>query len=194
MSLEVPRNYEELMAAMRGFLPFAICFAQFVLIWRSHYRFSRRYGLEDPYTVLLNIVLLFLVLFYVFPLKFVFTMLSAQVTGGDFARGMGSHDASVLMRVYGSGFAAVFLVFTLMYAHAYRVRGQLGLDAVEVLETRVALQENAIMALVGAVSFALAFKNAGWAGWWYFVLGPALGIHGTITGKQVRLLAEKTRR
>src|SRR5499433_771093 len=67
VSLEVPRNYGELMAAVRGFVPFAACFAQLILIWRAHYRFSRRYGLEDPYTVFLNVVLLFLVLFYVYP-------------------------------------------------------------------------------------------------------------------------------
>src|SRR5580698_5347366 len=78
VSLEVPRNYSEMMTAMRGFLPFAVCFAQLVMIWLAHYRFSRRFGLEDPYTVFLNIVLLFLVLFYVYPLKFVFTLVFSQ--------------------------------------------------------------------------------------------------------------------
>jgi hypothetical protein len=59
VSLEVPHRFNELMNVMRGFLPFAACFAQFILIWFTHYRFSRRYGLEDAYTVLLNVVLLF---------------------------------------------------------------------------------------------------------------------------------------
>lgn len=84
VSLEVPHSYAELMADMRGFLPFAACFAQLVMIWRTHYRFSRRYGLEDSYTVFLNVVLLFLVLFYVYPLKFVFTLLS--LSGGTKAQ------------------------------------------------------------------------------------------------------------
>ena len=79
VSLEVPRNYAELMAAMRGFVPFAVCFAQLVMIWRAHYIFSRRYGLEDRYIVFLNVVLLFVVLFYVYPLKFVFTMLFLEI-------------------------------------------------------------------------------------------------------------------
>ena len=47
------------------------------------------------------------------------------------------------------------------------------------------------MVVVGAVSFALTYKNPAWAGWWYFVLGPALGIHGAVSGKRVRLEAEK---
>src|SRR3984957_21255345 len=56
VSLEVPKTYAEMMAAMRGFLPFAVCFSQLVMIWLAHYRFLRRFGLEDPYTVFLNIV------------------------------------------------------------------------------------------------------------------------------------------
>jgi len=81
VSLEVPHSYAELLADLRGFLPFAACFAQLILIWRTHYKFSRRFGLEDDYTVFLNVVLLFLVLFYVYPLKFVFTTLFRSSSG-----------------------------------------------------------------------------------------------------------------
>lgn len=193
VSLEVPRNYAELMAALRGFVPFAVCFAQLILVWRVHYQFSRRYGLEDPYTVFLNIVLLFVVLFYVYPLKYVFSMVFSQLTGSEVAATIEWHEASVLMRVYAAGFVAVFLLFELMYLHAYKLRHELELDEVEVLETRIELQQNAIMIATGAVSFLLALKNPGLAGWWYFTLGPALAIHGAIYGKRVRLLAEKTR-
>jgi len=193
VSLEVPHTYAELMADMRGFLPFAACFAQLVMIWRTHYRFSRRYGLEDPYTVFLNVVLLFLVLFYVYPLKFVFTLLFAEITGTDASANMGWHEASVLMRIYAAGFAAVFWLFVLMYAHAYRLRRELGLNPVEVLETRFSLQENALLGLIGIASFLVAIKSPGWAGWVYLAIGPLLAIHGSIFGKRVRLLAETQR-
>ncbi len=190
VSLEVPHTYADLMTDMRGFLPFAVCFAQLAMIWRTHYRFSRRYGLEDPYTVFLNVVLLFLVLFYVYPLKFVFTLLFSEITGTD-ASNMGWHEASVLMRIYAAGFAAVFLLFVLMYAHAYRLRRELGLNPVEVLETRFSMQENGLLALVGVTSFLVAFKSPGWAGWSYLAIGPLLALHGSIFGKRVRVLAEK---
>jgi uncharacterized membrane protein len=189
VSLEVPRNYSELMEAMRAFIPFAACFAQLIMIWRAHYRFSRRYGLEDPYTVFLNIVLLFLVLFYVYPLKFVFTQLFASLNGQQVV--IGFHEASVLMRIYAAGFAAVFALFALMYAHAYKLRRELELNTLEELQTRGAIQENIITASVGAISFGLAFKNPGWAGWWFFALAPALTIHGSIHGKRVQELARK---
>jgi uncharacterized membrane protein len=190
VSVEVPHSYAALMADMRGFLPFAVCFAQLALIWRTHYKFSRRYGLEDPYTVFLNVVLLFLVLFYVYPLKFVFTTLFSEIMGTE-SGSLGWHEASVLMRIYAIGFTAVFLLFVLMYAHAYRLRRALGLSPVEVLETRFAMQENGVLALVGFASFLVALKSPGWAGWLYLAIGPLLAIHGTIFGKRVRLLAEK---
>ncbi len=190
VSLEVPHTYAELMADMRGFLPFAACFAQLAMIWRTHYKFSRRYGLEDPYTVFLNVVLLFLVLFYVYPLKFVFTLMFSEIMGTE-SGNLGWHEASVLMRIYAIGFAAVFLLFVLMYAHAYRLRRELGLSPAEVLETRFAMQENVILALVGIASFVVALKSPGWAGWLYLAIGPLLAIHGSIFGKRVRLLAEK---
>jgi uncharacterized membrane protein len=193
VSLEVPRNFEELVVVMRGFLPFAACFAQFVLIWRIHYQFSRRYGLQDPYTIFLNLVLLFLVLFYVYPLKFVFSLVFSQLSGGPTGADVTTHQGSMLMRIYAAGFMAVFLLFALMYTHAYKLRAALGLDEIECYLTKISVQQNFIMAAVGAVSFLLAMKNPGWAGWWYFVLGPTLVIHGTITGKRARLLAERTR-
>ena len=101
---------------------------------RAHYRFSRRYGLEDSYTVLLNMVLLFLVLFYVYPLKFVFTVLFSQFTGSDMERGIGMQEGASLMRLYAAGFTAVFAIFALMHAHAYKLRTQLQLNALEILQ------------------------------------------------------------
>jgi len=85
----------------------------------------------------------------------------------------------------------VFLLFVLMYGHAYKLRGALDLNPVEVLETRFAIQENAVLTLVGITSFLVAIKSPQWAGWVYLAIGPLLTIHGTIYGKRVRALAEK---
>ena len=193
VSLEVPHTYAELIEAMRGFLPFAVCFAQLVKIWRTHYVFSRRYGLEDPYTVFLSMVLLFLVLFYVYPLKFVFTLVFAELTRHNVPVDVGWHQATVLMQIYAVGCTSVFLLFVLMHVHAYRLRRELELNEVEEQMTRVAIQDSAILAAVGVISFVIAFWSPAWAGWSYFLLGPVLGVHGAVSGKRTRLLAEKLR-
>src|SRR5437773_6272382 len=81
VSLEVPKTFAELMEAMRGFGAFAICFTLLIVVWFNQYKFFRRYGLQDNLTVVLNLALLVVVLFYVYPLKFVFTFLISIFTG-----------------------------------------------------------------------------------------------------------------
>ena len=79
VALEVPKTYDELMEVMRGFGAFAICFALLFVVWFNQYKFFRRYGLNDNLTIVINAVLLFVVLFYVYPLKFLFTFLSTNL-------------------------------------------------------------------------------------------------------------------
>jgi hypothetical protein len=97
----------------------------------------------------------------------------------------------MLMRIYAAGFASVFLLFALLYVHAYRLRRQLQLNPLEVLETRLSIQENAVLAFIGTGSFLVALRSPGWAGWIYVLIGPLLWIHGEIFGKRTRQLAEK---
>src|SRR4029077_20356833 len=72
VSLDVPKTFPDLMATMRGFPAFALCFLFLALLWNGHYKYCRRYGLDDGTARFLTCVMLFLVLFYVYPLKFLF--------------------------------------------------------------------------------------------------------------------------
>src|SRR6058998_660094 len=72
VSLDVPKSFDDLVTTMRGFPAFALCFLFLALIWNGHYRHCRRYGLDDGTARFLTCVMLFLVLFYVYPLKFLF--------------------------------------------------------------------------------------------------------------------------
>src|SRR3954452_8465212 len=75
VSLEVPKTFNELQALMRGVFPFAISFALLMQVWHEQYLYFRRYNLQDAISTWLNCVLLFVVLFYVYPLKFLWTLL-----------------------------------------------------------------------------------------------------------------------
>src|SRR5438874_9840536 len=75
VSLEVPHSFAELKDAMLGFPAFGICFTLLLLVWRNHVHFFRRYGLQTAWASVLNAGLLFVVLFYVYPLKFLFTLM-----------------------------------------------------------------------------------------------------------------------
>src|SRR5215475_9318067 len=109
VSLEVPKTFHELVAIMRGFVAFAICFALLMQVWHEQYRFFRRYNLQDSVSTVLNCVLLFLVLFYVYPLKFLFTFLlngwmgfgtRVQLPSGAWENVIESHQLPQLMAIF----------------------------------------------------------------------------------------------
>jgi len=200
VSLEVPKTYSELVFVMKGFVAFAICFAILVWIWYEHYIFSRRYGLQTSYTVFLNSVLLFVALFYVYPLKFVFTLMVGALTGGATLPGkpgdmIAASQSGNLMVIYSLGFTAVFGVFTLLYAYAYRKRAELDLNEYETLITRKSMIDHTAMAVLGiliAIIAKLLPPNiAGAAGYLYTLIGVYHTIAGTIYDKKARLALER---
>ncbi len=182
VSLEVPKSFEELVQTMRGFVPFGICFILLMLIWYEQNIFFRRYGLDDVLTIALNCTLIFIVLFYVYPLKFLFTIIfSDEIYGnGNSPFEMNATDLPTLMLVYGLGFIFIYLLFLLMYAHALKKKNTLQLTVIEVFETRTKIFVNLIFIIIGflsVISSQLLPRNmAGLAGFIYFLVGPAVSI------------------
>ena len=78
VSLAAPTHFTELLQLIRGLPAFAVTFFLVATIWYSQYTFFRRYGLGDLTTVILNLALLFVVLFYVYPLKFLFGLVFSR--------------------------------------------------------------------------------------------------------------------
>jgi uncharacterized membrane protein len=194
VSLEVPRTFDELLVTMRGFLAFAITFAMLFHVWHTQYRFFRRYGLNDNLTIWLTAILLFVVLFYVYPLKFVWTLLvngllgfgmTVQTAAGNVEPVVRREQIPLMLVVYGLGFAAVFAIFSLLYLHAYRTRRSLELSEIESFDTRTWFQENALMSLVGVASVALALtRYTGFSGMTYWLIAPMLFLHGHLRGRR----------
>jgi uncharacterized membrane protein len=203
VSLEVPRTFDELLVTMRGFLAFAITFAMLFHVWHTQYRFFRRYGLSDNVTVWMTALLLFVVLFYVYPLKFVWTFIvnallglgtTVQTSAGNVEPVVRAEQVPTMLAVYGAGFAAVFALFSLLYLHAYRRRGTLELNELESYDTVSEIQENALMSLVGVFSLALALtRNPRYmtaAGMSYWLIGPVMYLHGYTRGRRRKRLEQ----
>lgn len=198
VSLEVPKTFDELKDGMSGFLGFAAAFAVLFVIWMEQYKFFRRYGLQDGPTLWLNALLLFIVVFFVYPLKFLFSWLfhvwsgggnSVRLPGGAMAEIMHDGQQRELMMIYGAGYAAVFIVFLLLYWRAYAHRDRLELTPSETFDTRSSMGEQALQMGIGCISFALAFRNlSAFAGLIFVLIGPIMAIHGTLRGKRKRAL------
>ncbi len=186
VSLEVPTSYDELIHTMRGLPAFAICFAILTWVWHVHHTFFRRYALTDEITVALNTALLFIVLFYIYPMKFMFSFVTRQIRG--------EMDGRNLMIIYGLGFIGIFTLYLLMYVHAWRKRDELELNQVERHDTITNMWMYGSYIVIGLISCAMAFLNTQrmvvWAGLIYWLIGPVSAAIGWKRGN-ARLRVEQ---
>ena len=194
VSLDVPKNFDDLYRIMLSFPVFAICFVMLIMVWYHHYKFFRRFGLEDFQTIVLNTILLFVVLFYVYPLKFVFSGLLSPVLGLDNATmaDITLAQAKQLMVFYSVGVVLIFGMFALMHLRGYRLRHELELDELEMYLTRTEIGAHLISAGIGVLSILLALVAGTWgpflAGVVYFLMGPAHGVYGARRGKRAEVM------
>jgi len=194
VSLEVPRTYDQFHAALLGFFPFAVCFFFLILVWMSHFRFFRRYGLHDIGTLWINSALLFSVLFYVYPVKFMFAVASGvNVNPNIFSDPSQPRE---MMEVYSLGFAAIYFCLTALYWNAWRQRRQLKLNPLEVTITLADFSEKLGDAFIGLLCALIAYllppHETGNAGWFFFLIAIWSTVNGRIFGRKIRRLRAVT--
>jgi len=197
VALEVPATFDELKKILFGFTGFAFSFSLFIYIWHCHHKFFRRYGMQSTKVTVMNSALLFFVLFYIYPLKFLSSYLLNVFSGskgivtladGSKVQMFQGSDASGLMLIYSIGFSAIFLVFVLMHLYAYKKRKELNLSEVERLHTIASISEYSIMVVTGLLSvfIVLITNQPAWAGWIYALfIGPTQATSGFIIGSKI---------
>ena len=164
---EASVSYDALAAAVADVPTFAIGFAIIVMFWFGHVRWRSYRGDGDWLSVLLTLLLIFLVLIYIQPLRAMARSLSAFL-GGSGRPFVG--DLGDLFMIYGAGFVAMSLASAGLFAEALRDRE---LDR----ESRAAARGETwiwlILAGTGLVSVALAAFEATeqLAPWAYATLG-----------------------
>jgi uncharacterized membrane protein len=160
VALDVPKNYTELMNLVGGFLPFAACFALLVWMWYEHNLFFRRYGLQDGFVVVANSALLFVVLFYVYPLRFMFDSFAAEfIPSLQPALGVERMQLWQLANasaVYGFGFFVLLLIYAALYWQTYRKADELNLTRLETFDAKMYAGHHLVSAMAGALVLAFA--------------------------------------
>ncbi|HVX41433.1 MAG TPA: TMEM175 family protein [Gemmatimonadaceae bacterium] len=162
ISLEVPKTSAEMLHALSGAVAFGVTFFMLFNIWRMQFSYFRRYGIEDMKLVWLTAVLLFVLLIYIFPLKFIITVLTNKLIyrSAFHERSMlAPRDVPQIFMAFGFGMAAVFAVFAAMYDHAYRLRDELQLTELETFETREFARNTTMISALGlaiGISYAIS--------------------------------------
>ncbi len=194
VNLETPKDVAELRILVGSFLPFGLTFAMVSWIWYQHNLFFRRYGLQDAWTVFLNSCLLFVVLFYVFPLKFLTLALVGRWTMGDAAPAPSNLHGPMVMVLYSTGVLLIFGTFVLLHQHAWRRRHELALTPLEEVELKYSNFAHMLSASLAVASLLLIWllpRQPFWGGIIYMLMGPLHAWNGFAGGAAQARIKER---
>jgi uncharacterized membrane protein len=165
---------------IKSFIGFAISFFVLVILWYLHYNFFRRTDYMDNSIIAINAVLLFVVLYYVFPLK-------SLINSWFMTQGMTPEKLAGLFELYGLGFALIFLCLSLMYYRAYKKTK----DLTSSTNLLFYVRHFALFFFVAILSIIVAYSqigiNYGLPGIIYSLLGPFCGLHSYMFYKKLKI-------
>lgn len=153
----IPDSVPALVEALKGVPAFAASFALLAWIWWAHAAWSRSYGLDDGRSVLLSLLLVFLVLIYVYPLRLIFGSFFEFVSGGWLDSPLRVRDPAELRGMfvaYAVAWTTLGCVVVALYRHAWRRRDALALSRQERIELRGRIAMYAMIPATGLVSLA----------------------------------------
>ena len=159
------------------FISFGVAFFVMMMLWKVHYNFFQRTKYVDNWIIAANTLLLFTILFYLFPLKTLINSITQQI-------GMTVDALSQLFVLYGIGFVLVFASYSFLYWRAFHK----DTDKKRSLELKFYHKHFLIFVVIGIVSVILSvFKvgmQFGFPGFVYALLGPLCYFNGAFFRKK----------
>ena len=195
VSLDVPHTFDDLLMNMKGFITFGFSFMLLLNIWYKHFIFFRRFRFLDKQIMLLNAALLFMVLFYIYPLKFLFSLINVQwILNMPSQETIRDDQYPLLIQCFSGGYTIISTIFLLMYRHAYKLKDHFELNAKECLVVHYTMVDEIMRMAIGISSMLLTLIPASWAcsfaGWIYLLIAPLAMLFGRYETKSIQQLNE----
>ena len=182
----IPDSVDALVVALKQIPAFAAGFALLALFWYAHVRWSRRYRLDGMVATLLSLLLVFLVLVYVYPVRLLLGTSSAGIGGGwlpmplsDIA---GAAQIAFVFVFYGLAFASMSACMGGLYLLAWRRRDVLSLGPEASAEAMGEVATYAYFCFVGLLSATVASLLPGRAAPWQVAIPGLLYFLLSFTG------------
>jgi len=180
---QVPDDIDELLAAFKHVPAFLASVLVLGIFWRGHWKWSRRYGLEDGVSIFISWALLATILIYIYPLKAIFSSMFYLLSDGGLGQALGLRTGlqeRSIFAIFAIGFTAIAVEILLLHLRAWQLREPLRLNPRERFLTRADMAGWSVPAGVGMVALVLALtlpaRFVSWSGWIYFsmtILVPA---------------------
>jgi uncharacterized membrane protein len=204
ISTSPPQTFSQLVKFTFELIPFILCLAWLAYIWYEHFLFYYRYGVRNKNVIILNTLFLIVVLFFVYPLKFLTKLALFAISfpfqidwlTQDLIASVKGADMGALMIIYGLGVSLVFFILSMMYRYAWKNREALSLNEIEEFDTLTSRKGNFLMAIIPLISVLLAilFYNYQFvgaiAGFTYFLYWPVMMIFGIQADKKRKKIVE----
>jgi uncharacterized membrane protein len=198
---KIPSSVHELVDALKQLPAYAASFLLVIRFWSSHVKWSRRYGLDDSTSSRLSILLVFLVLVFVYPLKMVFSSFFNVISAGYLPTNFvinSANEVPALFVTFSIAFGSMGLVMVLLFMHAWRMRQALHLSPAEIVETKRHIVNWLIVPVIASISILLALiiptnnPNSlliGMPGFVYFLINIFQAINRFYFKKQLRKIS-----
>lgn len=182
-NLNNPNSFSDLEAFAKTLPAFLLSISFLVLVWHEHFRFSEIYGLADTWLIVINTFFLALIIFYVYPLRFLSLYLSSLYVGVDVGISISGNQVPDLMIYYGFIAFALYGCLFLLYFRAGKIKS-MGYSDFEKWFTRIQLKRMVLMLLVPLISIVVCFSlkkvsiplASLLSGLSYSLYGPAMGL------------------
>ena len=152
---------------MLGAIPFFLTVGLIFLFWYEQYIYFRRYGLNDVTTIVLNLVYLAVILFYIYPLKFLFSLLIYAWSGINLfpkatAQGLvilSDEDFPKLIMLSSFGYFLIWFIIFLMHGHVLKLSKTFNFNNFEKLFTKKEARGALWNSIIGLVAIVFAWQG-----------------------------------
>ena len=151
----LPTTLDDLLGAIARIPAFAGGFALLALFWWSHYGFRQLHRKDDGKSLLLSLMIVFVIMIYVYPLRLLTESAAFHISGGSLPGSplvRSSEDMRVLYLIYGIGFTVLAGLYMLLFSHASKAAEDESTHA----DARQAADRWLIVGLVGVLSVVMA--------------------------------------
>ncbi len=177
-NLSSPDSLEDLIVFTKTLPAFLISIGFLILIWQEHVRFSEMYTLRGSWLIFLNSLFIALIIFYVYPLRFLTLFLTNLIFGADISLQISPIEIPDLMIYYGSIAFALYFVLFWFYFIAIRNKEILSLSKYEEMHTKYQQIRIVIMFTVPLLSILLVWLiRAQSVAWASFLGGMVYGLY-----------------
>jgi uncharacterized membrane protein len=174
-------TFQDLVRALGRIPAFAAGFGLVMMFWLGHRNYGRLAPIRDSWSATLSLVIVFMMLIYVFPLRLLTESGAAYFSGGRLP-GAGLIGTLTQLRdvytIYGVGFAFLSWIYFLLYGHALKRGSIAGLAEEDRDEAEEARAIWGVITLTGlfsaALSWIISLRVAPWApgfAYWMIPLG-----------------------